>query len=403
MPKHKLSHQFIKGLKKPDKPVVYYDTTESGLTLRLSKAGSKTFKYRYYFAGKHRTFSIGRFPNVGVSDARKKVQELKTKINSGTDPQAEKNERKRKTDRITFKELTTEYKEKYLPTLRPETVKGYKRHIDKYLHVLNEKPVSEITKNDILSILDKKAYTDGVPTHANRIRSTLSSMFSFAVKRGIIDKNIISTVSTYKGDRVRRNRFYSENELQELWNYFDEFITPTGQVFKMLLICGQRKTETMKMKWDDIHGDIWTIPAELAKNKQPHEVPLSELALDIIESMKEYSEDSAYVFQSPRIENKPIGSIKISKETIQKHSNISDFRPHDLRRTVATYMAKLGVDRTVLGKILNHKGLAGDSQVTAIYDRHSYMKEKRQAMNRWSNKLQQILEGQTEAKIHKMV
>jgi integrase len=401
MPKQKLTHQFIKGLKKPDKPIIYYDTNVTGLRLRHSKAGSKTFKYRYHFGGKHRTFTIGKFPAVSLSDARKRVQALKTKINDGIDPQAQKNERKRKPDKITFKELTGEYKSKYLPTLRPQTAKGYQRHIDSYLQVLNDIPVSEISKNDILSILDKKAYQDGSPTHANRIRSTLSSMFSFAVKRDITDKNIISSVSTYEGDRVRRSRYYEESELRELWDYFDSFITPTGQVFKMLLICGQRKAETMKIRWDDIRGDIWTIPAEIAKNGQPHDVPLSDMAMQIIEEMKEYSGDSAYVFQSPRVDNQPIGSIKVSKEVIQKHSNIDDFRPHDLRRSVATYMAKLGVDRTVLGKILNHKGLAGDSQVTAIYDRYSYTPQKRQALNRWSGKLQQIIEEQ-ETKIHKI-
>lgn len=155
------------------------------------------------------------------------------------------------------------------------------------------------------------------------------------------------------------------------------------------------------MKWSDINGDVWTIPASLAKNKQPHDVPLPDMALEIIEEMRHITGDSDFVFCSPRKDNKPIGSIKISKEKIQDESDISDFRPHDLRRTVATYMAKLGVDRTVLGKILNHKGLAGDSQVTAIYDRHSYMKEKRQALNRWNHKLKQILEG-AEAKVTKI-
>jgi integrase len=108
------------------------------------------------------------------------------------------------------------------------------------------------------------------------------------------------------------------------------------------------------------------------------------------------------VFESPRAEGQPIGSIKASKEKIQKQSSVTDFRPHDLRRTVATHMAKLAIDRTVLGKVLNHRGLAGDSQVTAIYDRYSYMKEKRQAMNQWSSYLQKILAGQAKAKIHKI-
>jgi integrase len=126
------------------------------------------------------------------------------------------------------------------------------------------------------------------------------------------------------------------------------------------------------------------------------------MALQIIEQMRLLTGESDYVFNSPKKENTPLAWLTRARVTIQKHSDVSDFRPHDLRRTVATYMAKLAVDRTVLGKILNHKGLAGDTQVTAIYDRHSYMKEKRQAMNRWSSHLQNILTGKTEAKITKI-
>jgi integrase len=155
----------------------------------------------------------------------------------------------------------------------------------------------------------------------------------------------------------------------------------------------------MKMKWSDIRGDVWTIPAEIAKNKQPHDVPLSEMALEIIEKMRPLNNESDYIFCSPKEVNAPMKWLTRARVTIQKYSDVDDFRPHDLRRTVATYMAKLSVDRTVLGKILNHKGLATGSQVTAIYDRHSYMKEKRQAMNRWSNHLQKILSGKKEANI----
>jgi len=415
MPKRNLTDQFIKNLKPQGKRVEYYDQHKiednqikskgvKGFFIRLTKAGNVYFYYRYWFEGKAKSYKIGSYPNMGVSAARDKARDLAGMVNDGVDPQAEKNKRKHQPKETTFKEVANEFIDKYLPTLRDKTAKEYKRHIEVYLTPLDDMPINEISKNQVLSILDKKAHKDSSPTQANRIRSTLSSLFSFAEKRGLVRGNLMKSIPTYNTGENKRSRFYNPDEIQELWEWFDSFITPTGQVFKMLLITGQRKTETMQMKWDDIRGDIWTIPADLAKNKQPHDVPLSDMALQIIEQLKPITGDSPFVFESPRKEGQPIGSIKISKEKIQddKKKGISDFRPHDLRRTVATYMAKLGVDRTVLGKILNHKGLAGDSQVTAIYDRHSYMKEKRQAMNRWAGHLKQILAGETEAKIHKM-
>ncbi|MDZ7695313.1 MAG: tyrosine-type recombinase/integrase [Balneolaceae bacterium] len=107
---------------------------------------------------------------------------------------------------------------------------------------------------------------------------------------------------TKKGGKVekKRSRDYKPEEIQDLWEYFEQLNEPTQSVFKMLLITGQRKTETMSMKWDDIRGDIWTIPAELAKNKEEHLVPLSDMALDIIEEMRA-GNNSDYVFASPEV------------------------------------------------------------------------------------------------------
>ncbi len=226
---------------------------------------------------------------------------------------------------------------------------------------------------------------------ANRIRARLSKIYNFGIGRGWVESNPVQGIPTYKNGNTKRDRFYSKKEIKELWKFFEMQKEPTQSVLKMLLITGQRKTETMQMKWSDLNNGIWTIPAELAKNKEPHEVPLSKMALGIIEEMRKINGDSDYVFKSPQKKNEPISWLTRARVFIQENSKVPDFRPHDLRRTVATYMAKLKVSRTVLGKILNHKGLAGDTQVTAIYDRHSYTDEKREALSQWSNYLRNII------------
>jgi len=420
MPKRHLTAQFIRGLEPQGKRVEFYDQHliknnklkgkgVKGLFIRLTKAGNVYFYYRYYFNGKYKSFKIGSYPNIKLSEARDTARDLASDVNSGTDPQAEKNKRKQVPDPQTFKELAEEFTEKYLPTLREKTRTEYKRIIDRELiPKLGKYPIKEITPNQIISLLDGKAYgKKPAPVMANRIRARLSKIFNFAIDRRLLDSDPVEKVSKYKKTKQgkdveqKRNRYYKPEEIQELWEHFDKWPEPTGSVLKMLLITGQRKTETMQMKWNDIRGDVWTIPAELAKNKEEHLVPLSDMALEIIENMKSITGKTDYVFCSPKEDNAPMKWLTRARETIKEHSAVSDFRPHDLRRTVATYMAKLGIDRTVLGKILNHKGLAGDDQVTAIYDRHGYMTEKREAMNRWSYKLNQIIEDE-EANVTKI-
>ena len=416
MPKEKLDHQKISGLETPPKTISYYDTVETGLMLRHSAAGSKTFCYRYRFSKKKRRYTIGQFPGVSLREARERVRELKVQVNNGIDPQIEKRKKKYQPDSKDFDKLVDSYKKRYLPTLRESTQAEYKRILDNELwSELKGLPVTEISEHHIRSILEAKAIDDGSPTMANRIRAVLSSLFKYAIKKlGIkILNNPVKATSPYKSGENKRDRVYSEEEIKNLWSFFEKQDPAIEAIFKMLLLTGQRKTETMRMKWSDIEMEkpykrtrfddegneyseaflvnVWTIPAENAKNKRTHEIPLSKMAMVIIEEMREISEGGEYVFKSPRKENKPVVSLRSACQRIQKYSKVQDFRLHDLRRTVATYMAESGISPMVIGKVLNHKGLAKENSITARYNRHDYMDQKRQALNRWMNRLEKIL------------
>lgn len=391
-----LTHTYINNIDPPDKRIEIYDELIDNLAVRVTPTGYKTFIYRYGSKGKR--YTIGKFPNVGLAEARDIAKDLAADIAKGKDPQEEKKAKRKKKDLPTFGELVEEFKKLHLPTLRESTRKEYERIIDnELLPDLKTIPAKEIQKDRIRELLDKKALKEESPTMANRIRARLSRIYTFGIGRGWVESNPVQGIPTYKNGNTKRDRFYSKKEIKELWKFFEMQNEPTQSVLKMLLITGQRKTETMRMKWSDLNDGIWTIPADLAKNKEPHEVPLTEMALEIIDKMHEKNGDSDYVFKSPQKENEPISWLTRARVFIQDNSKVPDFRPHDLRRTVATYMAKLKVDRTVLGKILNHKGLAGDTQVTAIYDRHSYTDEKREALVRWAEKLKDIITKKEDA------
>jgi len=401
MAKRKLTHSFISNLDLPDKRKEISDTVADGLALRVTKTGHKSFVFRYRFGNKVRRFTIGTFGMVSLAAARREAENLHIKVKKGIDPQAEKQANRNRPDPKTVGDLAALFKKKHLPTLRDSTQKSYTARIDSIiLPALKNVPAKELSRMDIIEMLDELVYERGEDVNANRVRAILSSMYSFGVQRGIAEYNPVKTIKPL-GKEKSRDRVYDEDEIKALWKAFEQQPEPSQSIFKMLLLTGQRKGETCRMQWNDIQDRIWTIPKNQTKANRTHHVPLIDKAYEILEKLHPLTGKSAYVFQSTFKKNQPITRLSDAVERVREISGVDDFRMHDLRRTAATYMAESGTERTIIGKVLNHKGLAGDNQVTARYDRYDYMKEKRTALNRWAHKLQQIIEG-TETKITKI-
>jgi hypothetical protein len=204
MPKQKLTDSFIRGLTKPEKITVYYDSVSSGLALRHSKAGSKTFKFRYYFAGKHRNYKIGTYPEIGLRDARKKVIDLRADIQDGLDPQQQRNLRRKRS--TTFEELCQRFQKIHLPTLRETTAKTYNHRINRFLLPrFGNVPADKITRELIIELLEDIAFELDTPIQSNRTRAVLSSIFSFGLQRGVVEFNPVK-VTNPLGNEVKRDR-----------------------------------------------------------------------------------------------------------------------------------------------------------------------------------------------------
>ena len=420
MPKHRLTDAQIRGdalLKQyelitpdglpatnHDKRVDIHDDGKDGLILRLSAYGKKSFYFRYRINGKYKRFKLGDYSkSFRLAEARSKVDEIRVQLNQGIDPQKEKRKQFDKQPNRTFHQLVHEYIEIELPQHRPKTQEEHKRIIkNELIPAFGNLELDEITPDRIISLLDKKAIKQSRPTMANRIRGRLHTIFEFAVDRRVLKSNPVTGIKQRKEGETKRSRFYSEDELRKLWDAFNKVDEPARSVVKMLLLTGQRSTETKHMRWQDIRVDVWIIPASLSKSNREHEVPLSSQAMKVIEQIRPLTSRSEYVFASNIKEDAPVQWMKRATKKIREQSGVSDFRLHDLRRTAATYMAGLSVDRTVLGKILNHKGLSGDGQVTAIYDRYEYFDEKREALQRWADHLDQVLTDDKEARVYKL-
>lgn len=388
MASQKLTDPFIRNYETNKSRVEISDTLKPGLVLRVSNNGTKSFVFRYRIRGKSRRYTIGTYPTISLSKARTLAEDLYIKTKQEIDPQKAKLQARRE-EIYTITDLAEVFKKKHFPKLKKSTQDDYRRRIDRIIvPALGKIEIKELSRLHIIQFLEEIA--EDAPVHSNRVRAVLSSMYGYAMKRALCEYNPVSTVKPL-GEENRRDRVYSEKEIRDLWGGFETEPQPFEAVYKMLLITGQRLGETRRMKWVHIQGRTWVIPKEETKASRTHYVPLSNFALEILEEMKYLNGDSESVFESTAKRGNPINWLQHSAGRVREESKVSDFRIHDLRRTAASFMAKSGVTRTVLGKILNHKGLAGDDKVTAIYDRHEYMQEKRVALQNWAHLLRSII------------
>jgi integrase len=187
-----------------------------------------------------------------------------------------------------------------------------------------------------------------------------------------------------------RERVLSDDELLSLSAAADEEGYPFGNATKLLMLTGQRRGEVSEMRWSEIslERSLWTIPAARSKNARAHEVPLSPPVVSLLTSLPRFLA-SDWVFTTTG--TGPISGFGRFKRRLEVAVGVTDWRIHDIRRTVASGMARLGIDPHVIEKILNHKSgiIAG---VAAVYNRYGYEREKREALDRWASHVDALLQ-----------
>lgn len=376
---------FIKNLKPKDKR---FDLREkNGFAIRVTPNGTKSWIYMYKFQGRLRRITLGNYPLLSLSDARIKHMESYKLYKEGKDPAQIKQELIHENIKApTIKELIDEYLEKWAKP-RKKSWKKDQQILEGKLKPWFHRKAQSITRRDIILLLEsmqKKA-----PIGANRALAAIRRMFNFSVERDILPHSPCISIKALSREN-KRERFLSENEIKLFWHSL-KASTLVKLALKMQLITAQRKAEILTMEWTDIDFETgwWNLPGAKTKNGRSHRAPLSSLAIEILEEVKKLPRESKYVFSQ---HEKPLEGASLSRvirrsQALEPLSTIPPFTPHDLRRTAATHMSSFGVDRLIISKILNHV----ESSVTAIYDRHTYDNEKKKALDKWDEKLKQII------------
>lgn len=412
MPTKHLTAKSLEALK-TDKPVEdFWDRSLKGFVVRVTSKGTKSFSIVYRNSRRERKrYAFGEYPHMTLADARDKAFQLLSDVLQGQDPNEAEKAFKRSN---TVSELCDLYiKYHALPNKRPSSVQKDEQAIKKDIRpVLGKFKISEVKRANIISVLDRIRHDRSAPVQANRTRALLHKLFSFAIERGLIEYNPCSGIKSLAKESPR-SRILDNSELTTLIIVLEEYPERSlANMLLLLLLTGQRIGEVSNMKWDEIKDSQWTIPAEKAKNGQSHCIFLSPWAHMILDNQKivnkvlfsenEKVQADNYVFNTkrgPRFEWK-YKALKRLYKAIQNKVQELDLEsfprwtPHDLRRTIATYLEEEGFSSDVIDRLQNHV----KSKVTRVYQKGNRSKEIREALIHWEKYLTTLKESNRNAK-----
>ena len=399
----------LNTLPAPNKGVLTFrDAQNPVLQLYITRSGSKTFFIRKRVKGRDVRIKVGTFPILTIAQARVQANALAGQVETGLDPIAEK--KLAAATGITFGEQCAVFIERHCKK-RNKGWKQREKEVETYLKPLLKLPLNSITRDDVERLQMKIG--SRAPIQSNRIMAFVRAVFNYAIRKGWDGKNPAQGFERYK--EVSRDRFILPHEMPFVLKAIElEGTDLIRSFFKMLLLTGARRSDVLKMRWEQIDWilETWRIPD--SKNGQPLVLPLTLKAIEILKQRKKNGK-SAWVFPNDRKPEKPMVSPQKAWERIRARATIAmwelepefkilvdqvkyglpktwqafeirlveallkhpqfpkfglgcgllDVRIHDLRRTFASYQARGGSSLQVIGKSLGHKSMAA----TQIYAR----------------------------------
>lgn len=400
--KRPLTAAAVERLKPPaEGQVDHYDAGHPGLALRISHGGARTWTYKLRAHGRQRKMTLGTYPAMALSEARAAWREAKAAVDRGEDPATERAvARRREPD--TVRSVAEDFIVKYARP-RNRTADEVARMFALHLYPkLGARPIETVTRRDVLDLLDGiEAKASGA--RANRVLANVRRMFSWAVERGILEASPVANVRA-PGQEKSRDRVLTDDEVTAFLRACDGMGEPFGPLFRLLLLTGQRRKEVAALPWAELNlaGAVWHLPAERTKNKRASDVPLATQSVAILEGLMRRSPliFPAAFSRDGHSEPRPLSGFGRAKarldaamlaelRKVDPEATLPDWRLHDLRRTAASGMARLGVAVHVVEKLLNHAS-GTISGVAAIYNRHSYADEMRGAAQAWANFLESL-------------
>lgn len=382
----KLTDRFLTSRKPPlIGRAIYTDATVPGLAFRVSSITTRNpegrrdwfLRYRPRRQGQ-KAVALGAYPAVSLSMARQRAGEIVSAAKRGIDliaaEECEADGRRSTEAKARPLSVANAYLDSVKPRLRSwRSVESRTRcHI---IPKLGNKPVGAVTRADVVEFLDDLEREYGLRHQVNRCRETLRAIFAYAIERDLVTVNPVVGVSKRKVE-IPRDRTLTADELTAFWQAVEKLPELPRAYFRVVLLTGARRNEVGGMAWSelDLGAGLWRLPAERNKSGRHFEIPLSP---PVVETLQSLPRIGPMVFA---LDGKRPMTLHQLIERVRRDAELPDVRLHDLRRTLRTGLAELGVNFEVAERVLNHAmpGLQG------VYNRHNYCAEKRTALALWA-------------------
>ncbi|EGR0550178.1 DUF4102 domain-containing protein [Vibrio cholerae] len=386
-------------------------TVDRGLTFRIAR-GKPSWVVKYTLRGKRAQIALPHaYPKCSIAEAKRLALEIRAKVKDGIDPKADRVKNQRVKIGNVNDLFNDWFEHDILKRLKhPEIPKRiYTKEIKPYLGLFS---VNDVTPQDIRTLIAKVG-ASGRPSTANQTLMYAKQMFRHAVKLNLIVFNPAQpfTQGDAGGIQESRDRFLTENEIQksfEIFRQHKDIFTRENYLACCLLLClGVRKTELTSAQWKDfdLENGLWNMPEE-NKTNSAITIPLPDIVITWLEELRIRACGSDYVFPARRASkrreyisddtlNHALAKLFGKKVDSNKHpypnylgqAGIEHFTIHDLRRTFRTLLSSLGVPGHIAERCLNHKLKNKNSSTEAVYDRHDFLNERREALNKLAEKL----------------
>ncbi|MCA8908960.1 MAG: tyrosine-type recombinase/integrase, partial [Rhodospirillaceae bacterium] len=342
--------------------IQYVDRSQKGFAVLVTETGHKSFVLTY--GQDRRRTKIGDVGVIGLADARATAKRILSEHTLGV----------HRAPSISFEQLVTQFLQACATKNKPRTIYDYRRLLNRhFVPKWRRTDIGNLTAREIGRAIDKLGET---PSEANHAFAALRAVLGFAVRRQYLSTHPMISMQL-PSRRTPRSRVLSDEELAKVFAAAASFNSTLATIIQLCILTGQRRGEIAMLRREYIEDDLITLPAEVVKNNRDHTFPISESAQTILSTLPAHG----YLF--PTKSGTVFNGWTKHKRRFDLLCPIDPWTLHDLRRTVATGMAALGVPQIVVEKLLNHVSGGTQSPIAQVYNRHAYLKEMRQALLQW--------------------
>lgn len=364
-----------------------------GLCLRMSPKGEKLWVVRVDVNGKRDWKSIGGYPSTSLASARRLAEAYKASARDGLGP-AELDARQ-KAETMTVAVAHAEYLDAMRPSLRASTI-GLKEQMfrDHVAGPLGKRMIRTVRRPDVVDVVGSVT-AKGFTVQANRVFSEVMALLRWCEQKGYVEgvpattKKAVRAATGGAKEQTRR-RILTEAEIIATWNAAANLGSLTGDFLRLLILTGQRRDEVRLMTWGevDIDAKLWTIPASRYKTGVDQVVPLVPQAMSILRSR--WTEGAKGYVLAGRVDASAFNGAASAVRRLRKVLGAgADFTLHDLRRTLRTGLARMGIDETTAEMVIGHV----PQGMVAVYDQHDRMDERRTALVTWADYVERLSKG----------